>query len=123
MLKIVAVQVSEAELQSIAMQLSLGLSHLHSRQVVHRDVKPENAFESHIGIYKLGDLGCATLMMGGGARGEASLMEMELEPGTSDVEGDPRYLSKEALQAPTACDLTKVCYHSFMSPLICMQYY
>jgi len=98
-------RVSEAELQSIAMQLALGLSHLHSRQVVHRDVKPENAFESHRGIYKLGDLGFATLMMGG-AHGGASAMQ--LESGTSDMEGDPRYLSKEVLQAPTACDLTKV---------------
>ena len=95
------------------MQLALGLSHLHSRQVVHRDVKPENAFESHRGIYKLGDLGFATLMMGG-AHGGASAMQ--LESGTSDMEGDPRYLSKEVLQAPTACDLTKVCSLLCISP-------
>lgn len=100
-------RVSEAELSSIGLQLSLALSHLHMREVVHRDVKPENAFESQRGIYKLGDLGFATLMRSSCPERLHGVSSMQLES-TNDMEGDNRYLSKEVLQAPTACDLTKV---------------
>ena len=38
-----------------------GLAHLHSKGVMHRDVKPNNIFV-HKGVVKIGDLGLATIV-------------------------------------------------------------
>ena len=37
----------------------LGLSYLHNRNVMHRDIKPDNLFISESGVIKLGDFGLA----------------------------------------------------------------
>ena len=37
----------------------LGLSYLHNRNVMHRDIKPDNLFISENGVIKLGDFGLA----------------------------------------------------------------
>lgn len=43
---------------SFFVQLALALDHLHSRGVVHRDLKSQNVFLKD-GLVKLGDLGIA----------------------------------------------------------------
>ncbi len=35
----------------------IGLDQLHSRSIVHLDIKPENCLLSHGDIYKIADLG------------------------------------------------------------------
>lgn len=49
----------EEVLWSLFAQCVQGLAHLHSRQIIHRDVKPGNIFV-HDGVVKIGDLGLAT---------------------------------------------------------------
>lgn len=45
---------------ALALQISLALQHMHSRHMVHMDVKPDNIYVVDEAIYKLGDLGLAT---------------------------------------------------------------
>ena len=44
----------------ILLQISLALQHMHSRHMVHMDVKPDNIYVVGETNYKLGDLGLAT---------------------------------------------------------------
>lgn len=51
---------SERELLEIIRQIAKGLHHLHSLNLVHLDIKPENIYIAADGIYKIGDLGLVT---------------------------------------------------------------
>jgi serine/threonine protein kinase len=58
---------------------------MHSRNVLHRDIKPKNVFLTGKNHVRLGDLGCAKLMKAGMARtqiGERAL-SMGKGPGGS----------------------------------------
>ncbi|KAJ1449721.1 kinase-like domain-containing protein [Pelagophyceae sp. CCMP2097] len=65
---------------SFLRQLLLALELLHSKQLVHLDIKPGNVFVQGA-TYKLGDFGLAARATGGG----------------DVVEGDSRYMSRELL--------------------------
>ena len=56
------------EVRRIMWQLIRGVDYLHSHQVIHRDVKPENLLLSRSGILKLCDFGFARTLAGPGAR-------------------------------------------------------
>jgi serine/threonine-protein kinase len=43
----------------IALDIARGLEHAHSRNVVHRDIKPDNVLTTQSGVAKLADLGLA----------------------------------------------------------------
>ncbi|XP_064477272.1 membrane-associated tyrosine- and threonine-specific cdc2-inhibitory kinase-like [Ornithodoros turicata] len=62
-----------------------GLKHLHDRDLIHLDLKPDNIFISDDGLCKLGDFGLTV-----GLR----TSDNQKEP----IEGDPRYLAPELMQ-------------------------
>jgi len=62
----------------------MGLNTLHSRDIVHLDIKPENILQGYSGKFKLGDLGMARLLT-------------QLTDDHEIPEGDQRYLAKELL--------------------------
>ena len=48
--------IKEAEVWNIFYQMVTGLAALHSRKIVHRDIKCANIFLTKEGLVKLGDL-------------------------------------------------------------------
>ena len=72
---------AEGEVWAHLLQTASGLHHLHSRKVLHRDLKAKNLFLAADGV-KIGDLGVARLL---GASTEFA----------STVVGTPYYLSPE----------------------------
>lgn len=54
-------RLSEAEVQSILMQICNGLKVVHENNVIHRDIKPAN-FLIHDGVVKLSDFGFARVV-------------------------------------------------------------
>jgi len=80
-------------------EVVLALAHLHSFDVVHRDVKPENILIELDGHIKLADLGSAKRMLG--------RMGMHPPPcSDGDIIGTPEYMAPECLLAQQACEDT-----------------
>ena len=57
----------DATIWSFFAQCVQGLATLHSRDIIHRDIKPGNIFVRKGGSVKIGDLGLATYVAPGGA--------------------------------------------------------
>ncbi|XP_048373602.1 membrane-associated tyrosine- and threonine-specific cdc2-inhibitory kinase [Sphaerodactylus townsendi] len=74
----------EWQVQAFLWDLLQGLQHLHSRNLLHMDVKPANIFLSSNNVCKLGDFG----------------LMLELDSGDLNdaQEGDPRYMAPELLR-------------------------
>ncbi|GAA5952991.1 hypothetical protein JCM3765_003026 [Sporobolomyces pararoseus] len=53
-------QLDEARVWKILTELTAGVSHLHSRNILHLDLKPANVFITERGHLKIGDFGLAT---------------------------------------------------------------
>ena len=60
--------IKEDLIWSYLLQMCNGLALMHSRNVLHRDLKPKNVFLTGKNHIRLGDLGCAKLMKSGMAR-------------------------------------------------------
>merc|ERR1719240_238954 len=52
----------EREIMVLFVQLALALHHVHSRKILHRDLKPLNVFLTRKGVVKLGDFGIARIL-------------------------------------------------------------
>jgi len=89
---------SEEELKKIFRHMLKGLQYIHSKQMAHLDIKPENIFisidenvsvgDSDDTVYKIGDLGHVASLYGG-----------DLTP----EEGDCRYMAPELLLMDVNC--------------------
>eukprot|EP00698_Gefionella_okellyi_P010696 TRINITY_DN2787_c0_g1_i1.p1 TRINITY_DN2787_c0_g1~~TRINITY_DN2787_c0_g1_i1.p1 ORF type:complete len:756 (+),score=105.18 TRINITY_DN2787_c0_g1_i1:286-2268(+) len=71
---------AEQELLTVLKQIATGLRHLHSMNLVHLDIKPENIYIASNGFFKIGDFGLVS---------RADAREVS--------EGDSRYLCRELL--------------------------
>ncbi|BFZ03969.1 hypothetical protein BsWGS_07008 [Bradybaena similaris] len=77
--------ISELIIWNYMIDLLLALKHLHDHNLVHMDIKPENAFISQDGICKLGDFGL--------------VIDLTQKRDVNDaIEGDPKYLAPELLE-------------------------
>jgi len=54
---------TEEEISVVCYQVAKGLAHLHSRRLLHRDIKADNILLHSNGLAKLADLGVATMMI------------------------------------------------------------
>ena len=86
-------------------QMAQGLAAAHARGIIHRDVKPENAFITSDGQVKLLDFGIAKLAerRGGGTGGPHGLLDVTVTPTgdatrTGAVLGSPGYMSPEQVR-------------------------
>lgn len=68
------------------------LDYLHSRNLVHRDVKPANIFFDAHGTPYLGDFGLVKPL-------EGALTDMQTMTGTGILLGTPKYMSPEAIES------------------------
>jgi serine/threonine protein kinase len=74
----------ESQAVDIILQASLGLQRAHKRNVLHRDIKPDNLILNKQGEVKVADFGLAL-----------DLGESRVHAGPAKIEGSPHYLSPE----------------------------
>ena len=81
---------------SWAVAVCAGLQYAHDREILHRDVKPENLMFSHDGVLRVTDFGIAKLMTATGATQ------------TGQVMGTPAYIAPEQAQGRPLTPATDV---------------
>ena len=87
----------EEVIMNYACQILEGLSYLHGRGIVHRDIKPDNILlTSDAGIIKLVDFGAAKII----ARGHRTINRTRAPAGTqmNSLQGTPMYMSPEVIK-------------------------
>jgi len=95
-------------IQVYTMQMLEGLAYLHSRGIVHRDIKPDNILLDHLGVIKFVDFGAAKIL----ARNHRTMMRSRrpaegllgggLGVGmSSSLTGTPMYMSPEVIKNDT----------------------
>ncbi|TRM66001.1 hypothetical protein BD626DRAFT_398258 [Schizophyllum amplum] len=104
----------ERIIQVYTMQMLEGLAYLHSQNIVHRDVKPDNILLDHLGVIKFVDFGAAKILAknsrtvqrtwrGGPAEpapttAAPSLNTSSKPPGMNSLTGTPMYMSPEIIK-------------------------
>ncbi|KAI3621992.1 ste ste11 protein kinase [Moniliophthora roreri] len=99
----------ERIIQVYTMQMLEGLAYLHSRGIVHRDVKPDNILLDHLGVIKFVDFGAAKIL----AKNQRSMVRSRRGPevgytantpslggglGMNSLTGTPMYMSPEIIK-------------------------
>ncbi|GAA6059844.1 hypothetical protein JCM10212_003756 [Sporobolomyces blumeae] len=93
---------SEDKARDIFRQLTLGIAYLHHNEIVHRDIKPDNALFSDVSKtqVKLVDFGVSKF-----ARPDALASDGERKgPASSSVAGSPAYMAPELIDSSEKID-------------------
>ena len=53
---------NEDDIWKYFLQTAMGLQHLHELRIIHRDIKSQNLFLTHLGGVKIGDFGLSRLI-------------------------------------------------------------
>ncbi|KAF9498126.1 hypothetical protein BDN71DRAFT_1443846 [Pleurotus eryngii] len=100
----------EGIIQVYTMQMLEGLAYLHSQNIVHRDIKPDNILLDHMGVIKLVDFGAAKIL----AKNQRSIQRSRRSTydgasaapivanlgglGMNSLTGTPMYMSPEIIK-------------------------
>ncbi|GAB5590544.1 Suppressor of Sensor Kinase (SLN1) [Umbelopsis nana] len=74
-------------------QLLEGLAYLHSNNVVHRDIKPDNILIDHLGKLKFSDFGAAKIL----AKGQKTMGKTTMNVNVNSLTGTPMYMAPEVI--------------------------
>ena len=81
-------KIPESDVYNWLMQAALGLQYLHSKRIIHRDIKTQNLFLTGDNTIKIGDFGISKV-----------LSETTKNQFAMTVVGTPYYMSPEACQS------------------------
>ena len=98
-LRILEVQLPERRILTMFSQIASGLRFMHSKHILHRDLKTANIFLTKDGFVKIGDLGIAKIMVtlteaGGGQYNNNGQRKKQ----NATLVGTPYYISPEIAQ-------------------------
>ncbi|KAJ3786370.1 hypothetical protein GGU11DRAFT_770606 [Lentinula aff. detonsa] len=95
----------ERIMQVYTMQMLEGLAYLHSRGIVHRDIKPDNILLDHLGVIKFVDFGAAKILAKNqrsmAARSRRADIDTTSAGGlgmNNSLTGTPMYMSPEVIK-------------------------
>ncbi|KAF9023402.1 hypothetical protein BDZ89DRAFT_1069890 [Hymenopellis radicata] len=91
----------EEAVQYYTMQMLEGLIYLHSQNVVHRDIKPDNILLDHNGIIKFVDFGAAKIIAKNQQRNTTRRVPEMTKTGdgfNNHLTGTPSYMSPEVIK-------------------------
>uniref|UniRef100_A0A7C2JZS2 Serine/threonine protein kinase n=1 Tax=Schlesneria paludicola TaxID=360056 RepID=A0A7C2JZS2_9PLAN len=94
---------------SLAARMAEGLAVAHAAGVLHRDLKPDNVLQTHLGVPKIADFGLAKRVALAPA-----------QPGTAEIVGTPPYMAPELFQGQPATPSSDVyalgvCYYQMLT--------
>jgi mitogen-activated protein kinase kinase kinase len=84
----------EEIIQLYAFELLTGLEYLHSKRIIHRDIKPDNTLLDHNGTIKLVDFGAAKIVQVQGTLRASGKMSLA---------GTPSYMAPEGMIYLDSC--------------------
>ncbi|HUQ72586.1 MAG TPA: protein kinase [Planctomycetaceae bacterium] len=90
-------------------RIAEGLATAHSAGVLHRDLKPDNVLQTHLGVPKIADFGLAK-----------RVAIDPSQPGSGEIVGTPPYMAPELFQGHTASPSSDVyalgiCYYQLLT--------